>query len=237
VAQTGAAQGAQGGGDTATDSAPTPAPAAAAAQTERRSRKWVSAVSSKFSTKWIGGIATALILASTAAFGGLAPVPQPPLPELAAGETFTGAGMEMTPKRTVLIDELSETGVVPGDGERLLVIIIDVTNIDDDARLSTADGGIGEVRVEGAPDVKPGVVRYDDTTLTPWLQPDVPAELVLAWAVPESAFADGDDARIALHTATKTTGAYVVYGDYWTDIEVAAHATVPIEDVGAGISE
>ena len=234
MTRSGAAQGAIDGAiAAATSSDPEqPSPASAAPP-----KKWVSAVTSRVSTKWFGGAATVLILGATAGFGGLGAVPEPPLPELGPGDTFTGAGMEMTPQRAVLIDELGEAGIRVEEGQRVLAVIMDVTNIDDAARPSTGDGGITEIRIEGAPDVAPSVARYDDTTLSPWLQPGVTAPLVLAWAVPADAFAEGDDLRVALHTATEFTGEYFVYGDYWDDVEVAAHASLPIEDVGAGVTE
>lgn len=232
MTQTGAAQGAIDGA-LATASSNAPAPP------DPGSKKWVSAVTSRVSTKWIGGAATVLILGATAAFGGLGAVPESPLPELTAGDTFTGAGFEMTPQRAVLIDELNETGVRPKEGERLLVIIMDVTNVDDTARASasTGTGSLAEIRVKDAPDIPPSIARYDDSTLSPWLQPGIPAQLVLTWAVPSDAFADDGDVRMALHTATEYTGEYFVYGEYWDDVEVGAHATLSIEDVGAGVEE
>ncbi|WP_243229544.1 hypothetical protein [Microbacterium sp. CIAB417] len=230
MAETGAVQSAVEGA-VAPASGPSPAPRTPT------SKKWVTAVADRVSTKWIGGIATALILGATAAFGGLGTVPEPPLPELSAGETFTGAGLEMTPQRAVLIDELSDTGVTPAEGERLLVLLVDVTNIDDTARPATATGSVAEIRVDDAPDVAGAIARYDDTTLNPWLQPGVPAPLVLTWAVPADAYAGGDELRVALHTATEYSGEFFIHGDYWEDVEVGAYATLSIEDVGAGVTE
>ncbi len=192
-------------------------------------------VASKVSTKWIGGAFTVIVLAATAGFGGLNTVPTPPVPEIASGESFTGALLEYTPQRAVLIDELAETTVRPADGERLLVVIIDVENLDDEPRSSTSDESGKWIRVEGAPDVSPAVVRYDDSTLGPRLQPGVPATLVLTWAVPKDAFAAGDEIRLALPDATEFVGTSVVFGEYWDDITVGAYADLVAEDVGAGV--
>lgn len=232
MTRSGAAQGAV---DAALASASSTAPAG----TDAQPKKWVSAVTSRISTKWIGGAATVLILGATAAFGGLEAVPEPPLPELVAGDTFTGAGWEMTPQRAVLIDELNETGVRPKEGERLLVVIMDVTNVDDAARpsSSSAKGSLTAIRVDDVPDIAPAVARYDDTTASPWLQPGVPTQLVLTWALPASGLADGDDIRLTLPTATEYTGEFFVYGEYWEDEETGAYATLAVEDVGAGIEE
>lgn len=201
-----------------------------AAAPPKRTR-WVTAVTDRVPAKWIGGIATAAVLASTAAFGGLSAVAVAPLPELAVGEMFTGAQLQITVQRALVVDELADTGVKAGESQRLLVVILDATNIDDDPRGTQTSGSVSEIRIEGMPDAPPTVARLDDATLSPWLQPGVPAALVLTWAVPASAFAEGDDVRVSLHTATKLTGQYFVAGDYWADIVVAAHVNVAVEDL------
>lgn len=228
-----------GGARSAIENAVASASSSTPSTSDTQPKKWVSAVTSRVSTKWIGGAATVLILGATAAFGGLEAVPEPPLPEIGAGDTFTGAGWEMTPQRAVLIDELRETGVLPKEGERLLVVIMDVTNVDDAARSSaaTTSASLSEIRIEGAPDVPPSIARYDDSTLSPWLQPGVPAELVLTWAVPTDALEDDDDVRVVLHTATERTGEDYIFGEYWSDVEVGAYATLSVKDVGAGVEE
>lgn len=201
-----------------------------AAAPAKRTR-WITAVSDRVPAKWIGGIATAAVLASTAAFGGLSAVAVPPLPELAVGETFTGAGLELTVERAILIDKAQESGATTVDDERLLILVIDATNLDDVARQSVYKGSVSELRIEQIGDVAPSVARIDDDTAIPWLQPGVPAQLALTWPIPASAIVDGDDVRVALHTATKHTGKYFVSGDYWDDVVVAAHMTVPVEEL------
>ena len=197
-----------------------------------KQRRWVTAVTDRVSTKWLGGIFTAVVLAATAAFGGLATAAEQPLPELVLGDTFTGAGLEMTPTRLLLIDDLDGTGVTPQEGERLLVVVMDVTNRGDEARSSAAEASVAAVRVEGAPDVQPSIARIDDSTLSPWLQPDVPVELVLTWAVPSKEFADGATARIALPTATEFTGTTLIDGTYWDDVAFGAFVSGAFEDLG-----
>ncbi|MGW8483054.1 hypothetical protein ACWGJP_07925 [Microbacterium sp. NPDC055903] len=214
-----------------------PAPATTVSAAPKRSTRWAGVVANRVSSKSIAGAFTVLVLASTAAFGGLATAAVPPLPEIAAGETFTGAELEMTPQRAVLVDELPGSGVFPEDGERVLAVILDVTNLDTEARSSTADGSVGEIRLTELPEVAPSVARYDDATASPWLQPGVAATVVLSWVVPADLVAEGDDIRIALHTATEYVGTSVIYGEYWDDIEVAGYADLVAEDVGAGADQ
>ncbi|KDA06891.1 hypothetical protein DC31_07955 [Microbacterium sp. CH12i] len=201
-----------------------------AASASKRTR-WITAVSDRVPAKWLGGIATGIVLAATAAFGGLASVPVPALPELVAGETFTGASLEMTVEQASILDERRETGVTAAEGERLLVLTVEVTNIDDEPRPAISDGSVSEIRIDGVGDVKPTIARLDDGTTFPWLQSGVPAELTLTWAVPTSLFVDRDDVRIALYTATKKTGSFVITGTFWDDITTGAHLTIPVDDL------
>ena len=46
-----------------------------------------------------------------------------------------------------------------------------------------------------------------------------------------------DDVRVVLHTATERTGEDFIFGEYWSDVEVGAYATLSAEDVGAGVEE
>ncbi|WP_417508980.1 hypothetical protein [Microbacterium sp.] len=220
-----------GGAEGAAQAAPDDAPARPA-----RAR-WVTAVADRVPAKWLGGIATGVVLISTAAFGGLEAVAVPPLPELSAGETFTDAALEMTVRHAFAVDELSDTRVTAAPGERLLVVVMDAENLDEDPRSSAGTGSLSDVRVEGMPDAAPTIARVDDATYSPWLQPGVPAELMLTWAVPASAFVDGDDLRVALPTAHKQTGKYFIAGDYWTDVSVAAHVTLVVEDLDRSDAE
>jgi hypothetical protein len=193
--------------------------------------KWITAVADRVPVKWLGGIATGVVLVATAAFGGLEAVAAPPLPELTAGESFRGAGLELTLQRAFVTDELSDSQTAAAPGERLLIVALEATNLDVAPRSTAAGGSVSEVRVEGLPDAEPTIARVDDATFAPWLQPDVPAELLLTWAVPASEFVYGDDLRITLPAAHKQTGKYFVAGDYWTEVSVAAHVTLVVEDL------
>lgn len=184
--------------------------------------------------KWLGTGMLALFLAATAGFGGLAGVKEPEVPVLAAGESFVGAELEMTPVRLAVLDELHGSAVYPADGQRVLVLTMDVRNLSEFARMSAVDGSVAEVRIAGVEDVAPTIVRLDDETISPWLQPLVPARIALAWPVPADAFADGDEAQLLLPTATRYVGQSVVYGVYWDDITVAGHMDLAVEDLGTG---
>ncbi|HYP73307.1 MAG TPA: hypothetical protein VEP72_04405, partial [Microbacterium sp.] len=82
-----------------------------------------------------------------------------------------------------------------------------------------------------------GIVREDDQTLDPFLQPGVPALLAFSWIVPGEAYAGGQDLTVVLNDATLAQGELLFSGAYWTTPEPAANVKIAIEDVGAGVQE
>jgi hypothetical protein len=189
-------------------------------------------------TSWATGVLTLAFLTVTAAFGGLAAAAQPALPQLAAGDEHESDQLSLTIERGVLIDEFPEAGVTVESGQRVLALVVEVENRWT-APLSTVSGEsvAAVIRVDELGDVAPAsVARLDDGGLLPWLQPHVPAELVVSWAVDADDFADGDDLLLDLRDLTLQTGQLVTAGEFWSTPVVAAHATVTIEDVGAGAS-
>jgi hypothetical protein len=189
-------------------------------------------------TSWATGVLTLAFLTVTAAFGGLAAAAQPALPELAAGDEHVSEQLALTIERGVLIDEFPEAGVTVEPGQRVLALVVDAENRWT-APLSTGSGQsvAAAIRVGELGDIAPAsVARLDDGGMLPWLQPRVPAQLVVTWAVDADDFDDGDDLLLDLRDLTLATGQFVTAGEYWTTPVVAAHATVTLEDVGAGAS-
>lgn len=184
--------------------------------------------------KWLGTAATVVFLGATAAFGGLAAVPEPEPPLVEQGQTFIGSELEMTPVRATVIDALRGSGVFPLPGERVLTVVMDVQNLSEFARLSASSGTLRDVRLAEGSDLEPSIVRLDDETISPWLQPGVPVRLALSWAVPASLLADGDEVRMLLPDATRSVGQFVVYGVMWSSADVGGIAHIPVSDLGAG---
>ena len=201
------------------------------------------AATDRVPTKWFAGIGTALFLAVTAAFGGLAPVAaddEPALARLAAGDTHTSRQLAITVQRAVLIDELRGSGSFADEekGERLLVLLIEMENRwNVPLRTFGTEGVMDAVRLDGDDRAATGIVREDDQTFTPWLQPGVPALLVFSWTVPGTAYADGDELKIVLRDSTLQVGQLLYTGDTWGEPSPAAIVTARIEDVGAGAEE
>jgi hypothetical protein len=197
---------------------------------------WVPAVTDRVPTSWFTGIATAVFLAVTAAFGGLADVPAPPLPRLAAGDTHVNDQLAITVERAVLIDEFAEAGVEVEPGERVLALVVRAENRWTEPLDTGGDHSVASaLRIPALGDEPPAAVaRFDDATVSPWLQPGVPAELVVTWAVADDAFAEGELLDIDLRNETLHTGELVAAGRWWDDPVTAARLEVELTDVGAG---
>lgn len=206
------------------------------ASRDRSRVEWLRAASDRVPTSWFTGIATALFLGATAAFGGLATAAPPPVADLEVGEEHSNKQLSITIERIVLIDEFAEAGVFVDEGERVLAVLVRVQNAWSQplaaSPVSSVTQSLQIDRLEGAP--PESVARYDDATLSPWLQPGVPAQLVIAWAVGADEFDDAQQLTVTLNDMTLHTGSFVANGQWWTAPVPAATVTVAIDDIGAG---
>jgi hypothetical protein len=196
---------------------------------------WLRAASDRVPTRWFAGITTGVFLVATAAFGGLATAAVPPVTVLEPGEEHRNDQLAVTLERAVLVDEFPEAGVFVDDGERVLALVVSAENMWTEPLAASPNSSVTEsVVIDGLPAVPDSVARYDDATLNPTLQPGVPAQLVLAWAVDAGDYADAQKLAVTLNDMTLHTGSFVANGQWWTDPVAAATATVAIEDIGAG---
>lgn len=202
-----------------------------------RALNWARRTFELIPTPWLITASGAVLLGTTAAFGGLDAVAEPPLPELAIGDEYSGADFTFTVRAIELRADNGTTFVFPDEenGEQVLAVVVEVVNDFPVARAlsttsklsSTVDG----IAVEGL-DAKPVVTRVDGSAAS-MLQPDVPAELVLAWVVPRGAYEEGDTVTLSLPDATHYVGTSVVSGDYWWDVTVGATVTGKIVEIPA----
>ncbi len=203
-----------------------------------RGLRWIRAATDRVPTTWFAGLATALFLAGTAAFGGLSTVAAEPVRELSAGQEHINDQLALSVQRAVLVDDLPEVGVEAGAGKRVLALIATVENRWTQPLPTVGDTSVTQaVRVPDLGDTRPdAVARYDDATHSPWLQPRVPAEVVMAWTVDAGAFEAGDTLSVELHDTRLSVGRLVTAGEAWVDPVLAARVSVSITDVGAGAS-
>jgi hypothetical protein len=196
---------------------------------------WLKAASDRVPTRWFTGIGTALFLVATAAFGGLATAAEPEITALAPGEAHRNDQLSMTIERAVLVDEFPEAGVYVDDGERVLAVLLTVENRWTEPLAAYSDSSVTQsLSIDGFAEPPESVARYDDATVSPWLQPGVPAQIVLAWAIESDRLEDGQELEITLNDMTLHTGSFVANGQWWTEPVPAATVTVAVDDIGAG---
>jgi hypothetical protein len=197
-------------------------------------------LSDRVPTKWFITALSSLFLVASAAFGGLAAVPAPPLPEVQPEDSFSGAQLRISVVGAVLIDAFPEQGIEPTPGNRLLVVRAIVENVWD-APVEQR-GGIGasdNVRVEGVDGVDDSAAPYalaivSDGAQEFDLQPGIPEELAYIWQVPDDALADGELLHVNMLDKVFAAGGLVAYGERFDDPFVAAYTEIAITDVGAG---
>ena len=190
-------------------------------------------------TKWFFTGLVVVFLAGSAAFGGLNDVPAPPVPEIDAGESFTGAELRIQPERASLIDGFPEQGILPEEGKRLLVVVAEVENVWDEP-VSTLDkiGAGDNIRPRGvtgldAESAPLTVAVLSDGTERPELQPRVPVELAFIWEVDPDAV-QGDTLTVDLYDKSYRAEGFVTYGERFENPFVAASSDLPLKDVGEG---
>ena len=190
-------------------------------------------------TSWLITGAGAVLLAATAAFGGLETAAVEPTPVVAVGETFAGSDLEMTVVGVELSDDRENAAVFPDEekGERVLVVTVDVVNTFPKPRGAAASSASSSPVVDGilleGLEEKGQVSRADDGVISPRLQPDVPVRLLLSWIVGPDDFHDGQEVTLTLPDSDHYVGQSVMRGDYWVDVRVGATLTATIEEVDA----
>ncbi|MGX1934158.1 hypothetical protein [Microbacterium resistens] len=196
-------------------------------------RAWMRSAVGRIPTAWLITAGAGLLLASTAAFGGLATVADDP-PRLTAGGEYAGAGFEMSVVRADIVDAYAN---LPAEAQlathRVLRLEMDVENTGVFPRNTDARGSVREVEVRGFPGPPGAILRADDRTFSPWLQPGVPSRLVLVWVVPR----DTPTGELELALPLASQKADSTRQTAWAYDGVGAYVTLPLTDGGAGDAE
>jgi hypothetical protein len=183
-------------------------------------------------TPWLITAGGAVLLATTAGFGGLADAAVAPVPTVAVGEQYTGSDLTMTVQSVELRTDRGNAFVFPKEekGEKVLAVTVDVVNTFHTPRSANSKEAAAGIRVKGI-DGAPTVSRADGSSgLT--MQPDVPVRLVVAWIVDRGELHDGDQVRLSLPDATHFVGTNVLKGqDYWSDLAVGATLTTAVDEI------
>lgn len=235
----------------------------------------------RVNAKWITILLTAVFLAVTAAFGGLAraETEETELAIIDPGTAFAGELLSITVEQAI-VEDYDDAALFAAPGTRRLMLQLSVVNHWDgpvhapDTVLNAitvpsipgepeqhdpgeenpaalVDELLGEGEVSEAAE-RPGaqdeavaepatarsfeitVTRADDGTVLPWLQPEIPVQLVLEWNVDEALFSDGDQLQVVLHELEVFT--YQIFSDesLLQPGEAAAEVHLPVEDAAAG---
>ncbi|MDR2998686.1 MAG: hypothetical protein LBU78_11280 [Microbacterium sp.] len=199
------------------------------AESEARLTSWVRKTTDKVPTGWIITGAGALRLGATAAFGGLAPQEQPRPVEISAGESYTGSQLDMTVVSAGVGGYVRGSGVILEEGQRTLVVVLDVTNEFDEPRTGTTKDTLGGISVAGVELGTVGATRVADGSTASAFQPDVPTRVQVAWAVDADAVSPGDEIRVGLPDATRFQATFLGRGSYWYDFRTGAYASVTVD--------
>jgi hypothetical protein len=198
---------------------------------------WLRAATDRVPTRWFAAIGTAVFLAATAAFGGLATASEPGPAAIEAGTEYRNDEFAITVERAVLLDEFPEAGAfVDEDGnERVLAVQMSIENLWSEPLTAGPLTLTESLSIEELGDIPmESVARFDDATTSPWLQPGVPAEIVLTWIIDADDFVAGDVLHLTLNDLSLYTGSFVITGQSWEDPVPAATLTLVVTDAGSG---
>lgn len=198
--------------------------------------RWVRAMVDRVPTKWASAIGVGLFLAATAAFGGLNAVADPTTPEVGIDDQVLTSNLDMTVRSVFLSDRV--VGGASADkenGERVLAVRIEVTNLFEEYRLVGGLPGFQATRIVGGPDKTPDASRPGERHGSAlMLQPGVADEIILSWTVDAEDYREGDEVRISLSDPQPYRGQFLDRELHWAEEGPSAFVTATLEDLGEG---
>lgn len=173
-----------------------------------------AAVTDRVPTGWIITGGSLLLLAISAAFGGLADAAADPIPELAPSTEITAAPFLVRVENAVVVDELADAALPAEDGTRYLVVAVTAENTHSTPLANLPEVGLpGTLRITGEgfdADAEPvRVFRLDDGTVDPVLQPGVPARVAVVWQVDDEPH---ETVTVDVRGRSYTSGGFVTAG-------------------------
>jgi hypothetical protein len=218
-----------------------PGVTATAPQEPRSTLQRARELADKLPTKWLITSVSATVLALSALVGGLEDAPVAAVPAIDAGSAHVGSELTVSIGQALLIDAFPEQGIVPDDGNRLLVVRATVENTTNEPRrLGTVDAD--SVGLAGVPGLAAGepprtVAVIEDGSSNTVVQPGVPVELAYIWEVAGDAVAAGDPVTVDLLDRDFISEGRLTYGGLYGDPIVTATVELALDDVGAGVGE
>jgi len=189
---------------------------------------------------WAALAAIAAVLVVVILLGGLDRAEAAP-EQLVAGETAELSLYSIAVLDAELTDEIEDQYLTADPGEVLVALTVRLENLSD--RPISANGSVDRVQsrlvnssqsllelVDATPIGSVYAWREDGSSGGVVLQPDVPAQVRIAWRVPEDSFADGV-VRLDVHDATARSGRVIISSSAvtWYRSELAAQIRVAVD--------
>jgi len=188
---------------------------------------------------WIAAVAALAVAVPFVAFGGLDPATRAPLPR-GTGDAVRTSLYEVTVLHAELTDKIEEQYLSADDGEDLLVVTAVIENLSDvpvgivqtvdRVRSRLAGSSTPLIDLVGVEATSGPSAWRDESVAAVVLQPRVPAEVRIAWPVPEGSFPDGSVA-IDVYDAVAQGGQVILSSSAitWQRTEPAARVTVRVD--------
>ncbi len=173
---------------------------------------------------WLALVAAVLVTALT---GGLRAAPTPEPERVEAGADVDLGPVRLAARSWTIRDDIATNGLEYAEAAAWLVVEADVTALTD-ATITFPQRSLGlppELRVDGEPD---RVLLLADATLSPGLQPGLPARVALLWPVGDVPDL-GDDLAVS-YLRSRLSDSTIDAGRVWRADGVAAHTTLPRDD-------
>lgn len=180
--------------------------------------------------KSITRIAVVVVLAGSAAFGGLADAAGAPIAELELGQPHHGTPLTITVQSVSVVGALPGNSAEPEPGQSFLRVRAEMVNEWDEPLLRPLDG----VRVSGidgfdaAAEADMLLYAADGDALLR-LQPGVPTVVDLVWPVRTADAAPGSPVTVELFDLSLYTFTAVATGQDWSDPALAVTVPAVIE--------
>lgn len=187
-------------------------------------------------TSWLATGLVVVLLGASAAFGGLADAPEPPIATIEAGRPIEGTQLDITVTGATVTDAAPrELHLEPEPGHRHLTVVAEVENVWTTPAGSGVQFGFGGVvRLDGVDDDPVVVYDVDDVRREPTLQPGVPRTLAWVWELPVDELPEpgSGEATVGVRVFDRsyTEGKVIIAGGSFGDPVLAAAGTVAVTE-------
>jgi hypothetical protein len=180
---------------------------------------------------WVIG-ATVLLLAISAAFGGLKKAADQ-TPQVAAGTPIDAGWFEVTIERVVVVPDLKPL-FTPDEGGTLIAVVTKL-KLTDDTGVRPGDDGNSLIRLIGVPGIKDtdpplGTTNLRDETANPVLTPGYAEEVAYVWKLPKATKPPAE-VKLTVQGYEHVDDSVLDHHEKWNRDKIAAESTVAVKVV------